>query len=78
MFQESLSSIVWFQPVWGLCAYVQHLVTTLHLGGWGVLSPSRTTQKYMSGFLEEELGLCFIAELVDCFSFDSALPHFPN
>ena len=59
MFQESLSSIVWFQPVWGLCAHVQHLVTSLHLGGCGVLSPSRTTQKYMSGFLEE-LGLLLL------------------
>ena len=42
MFPESRSSTFWFQPVWGLRACDQHVVTILHLDGG--LSFSRTTQ----------------------------------
>ena len=41
---------------------------------------SKTHIRLLSIFLGEELDLCFIAELflLDCFSFVSAFPHFPN
>ena len=59
----------------------QHVVTALHLDGG--LSSCRT-QRYVSGCyvypLQEEVGLCFIIELLflDCFSFVTVFPHFPN
>ena len=46
MFQESQSSVFWFQSVWGLCPCAQPEVTILHPGGG--LSSCRRTQKYVS------------------------------
>lgn len=48
MFQEPLSSIFQFQPVWGLHAGGQHEVTFFHL--MGVLVTAKATQEYGSGY----------------------------
>ena len=80
MFWKSQSSTFSFQPVWGLQARGQHADTILHLGcGGGVLSFCRTTQRYESDCisLEEELGLCFIAELLFKVSLLFLLDCFP-
>ena len=56
---------LWFQPVWGPCAYAQLEVIILPLGGG--LSPYRRTQKCIRLScisLEEEPGPCLMAALV--------------
>lgn len=61
IFQESLSSAFWFQPVWTLHAYGQHVVIILFLVGVGLgdrgsLNFWWTTERYASDFIYIPLG----------------------
>ena len=55
-------------------------VTILPLGGGGLVPAEELRDVLLCIFLEEELGFCFIEVLLflDCSSFVSAFPHFPD
>ena len=59
------------------CAQLE--VTILYLGG-GLSSPQKNSKVLLCMFLEEEPGPCFISALLflDCFSFVSTFPPFPD
>ena len=82
MFQESLSSAFWFQPVWGLCACAQPEVAILHPGGG--LSSCRRTLRYVSDCYvyplrrNQDPATSAALSFFDCLFFISAFPHSSN